>query len=244
MDPIKKFYEKRLTDIMKMGKDSKLRKMTIDWMLKANEYKYTYNFKWMGRPIIQYPNDMFIIQELVWQIKPDLIIETGIAHGGSIIFLASMLELIGKKGKVIGIDIDIRKHNKNEIEKHPMIKRIIMIEGSSTDDAVIDKVYNIAENKKVIMVILDSNHTHSHVIKEMNFYGKLVTVGSYMVIFDTCIENFPKGYCKNRQWDVGNNPMTALDEFLEKNNNFIIDEFLNSKAILSNAPRGFLKRFK
>ncbi|MBF0232707.1 MAG: cephalosporin hydroxylase family protein [Desulfamplus sp.] len=244
MGPNTEFLEERRKSILNMGKDKEFRDMSLDWILKSNEHKYGYNFTWMGRPIIQFPNDMFLIQELIWQIKPDLIIETGIAHGGSIIFSASMLELVGGNGIVVGIDIDIRKHNRVEIEKHPMMKRIIMIEGSSTDEAIINQVYEIAKDKKSIMVILDSSHTHEHVLGEINAYGKLVSVGSYMVVFDTCIEFFPKGYCSDRPWDVGNNPMTAIQEYLKNNDLFIRDDLVNSKAVITAAPNGYLRKIK
>ncbi len=244
VDSNKEFQEERRKAILKMGKDKEFRKMSLDWILKSNEHKYGYNSTWMGRPIIQFPNDMFIIQELIWKIKPDLIIETGIAHGGSIIFSASMLELVGGEGQVVGIDVDIRKHNRDEIEKHPMVKRIEMIEGSSIDEEVINQVYEIAKGKKSVMVFLDSNHSHKHVLEEMNAYGKLVKVGSYMVVFDTCIELFPKGYCSDRPWDVGDNPMTAIDAFMEDNDTFIRDELLNSKAIITAAPDGYLRKIK
>lgn len=244
MDPIEEFREERRKAILEMGEDEAFRKMSLEWILKSNEYKYGYDFTWMGRPIIQFPNDMFIIQELIWQVRPDLIIETGIAHGGSIIFSASMLELIGGDGVVVGIDIDIRKHNRIEIEKHPMMKRIVMLEGSSTDGDCMDRVYAIAKNRKSIMVFLDSNHTHGHVLAEMQAYGKLVTVGSFMVVFDTCIELFPKGYCSDRPWDVGDNPMTAIQEYLENNDTFIRDELVNSKAIITAAPNGYLRKVK
>jgi cephalosporin hydroxylase len=155
-----------------------------------------------------------------------------------------MLELIGGEGKVVGIDVDIRKHNRDEIEKHPMMKRIVMLEGSSTDETIVNQVNEIAKDKKSIMVFLDSNHSHKHVLGEMNSYGKLVNVGSYMVVFDTCIELFPKGYCSDRPWDVGDNPMTAIDEFIENNDTFIRDEVLNSKAIITAAPNGYLRKIK
>lgn len=244
MNPNEEFQEERRKAILEMGKDKEFRKMSLDWILKSNEHKYGYNFTWMGRPIIQFPTDMFMLQELIWNVKPDLIIETGIAHGGSIIFSASILELVGGDGKVVGIDVDIRKHNRVEIEKHPMMKRIVMLEGSSTDEEIVNQVYKIAKDKKAIMVFLDSNHSHKHVLGEMNSYGKLVNVGSYMVVFDTCIELFPKGYCSDRPWDVGDNPMTAIDEFIENNDTFIRDELLNSKAIITAAPYGYLKRVK
>jgi cephalosporin hydroxylase len=244
MNPNEEFQEERRKAVLDMGKDKKFREMSLDWILKSNEHKYGYNFTWMGRPIIQFPNDMFIIQELIWQVKPDLIIETGIAHGGSIIFSASMLELNGGNGKVVGIDVDIRKHNRVELEKHPMMKRIVMLEGSSTDEEIVNQVYEIAKDKKSIMVFLDSYHTHEHVLGEMNAYGELVSVGSYMVVFDTCIELFPKGYCSDRPWDVEDNPMTAIDEFIEMNDTFIRDELLNSKAIITAAPDGYLRKIK
>ena len=244
MDPIEEFREERRKAILDMGRDKVFRKMSLDWILKSNEYKYGYDFTWMGRPIIQFPNDMFIIQELIWRVKPDLIIETGIAHGGSIIFSASMLELIGGDGIVVGIDIDIRKHNRNVIENHPMMKRIVMIEDSSINKACVDQVYQIAKDKKSVMVFLDSNHSHKHVLSEMRAYGGLVTVGSYMVVFDTCIELFPKGYCSDRPWDVGDNPMTAIQEYLETKDTFIRDELVNSKAIITAAPNGYLRKVK
>ena len=244
MNPNEAFQEERRKAILDMGKDKEFRKMSLEWILKSNEYKYGFDFTWMGRPIIQFPTDMFMIQELLWNVKPDLIIETGIAHGGGIIFSASMLELVGGNGKVVGIDVDIRKHNRVEIENHPMMKRIVMLEGSSTDEKIVNQVYEIAKDKKSIMVFLDSHHSHEHVLGEMNAYGKLVSVGSYMVVFDTCIELFPKGYCSDRPWDVGDNPMTAIEEFLEKNDTFIRDELLNSKAIITAAPDGYLRKIK
>lgn len=244
MNPIDKFKEERRKDILEMGKDEEFKELSLDWILKSNEYKYGYSFTWMGRPIIQFPNDMFIIQELIWQVKPDLIIETGIAHGGSIIFSASMLELLGNDGLVLGIDIDIRKHNREEIEKHSMMKRIIMLEGSSIEENIVKQVNDIAKTKKTVMVFLDSNHSHVHVLEEMKVYGRLVTPESYMVVFDTCVELFPKGYVKDRPWDVGNNPMTAMNEYLKVYDEFVIDELVNSKAIITAAPKGFLKRVK
>lgn len=244
MNPIEEFKEERRKAIINMGKDKEFREISLDWILKSNEHKYGYGFTWMGRPIIQFPNDMFIIQELIWQVKPDLIIETGIAHGGSIIFSASMLEVIGGNGIVVGIDIDIRKHNRIEIEKHPMMKRIVMLEGSSTHEEIVDQVNEIAKDKKSIMIFLDSHHSHKHVLGEMNAYGRHVSEGSYMVVFDTCIELFPEGYCSDRPWDVGNNPMTAIQEFLETDDSFIRDELINSKAIITAAPNGYLRKIK
>lgn len=244
-DPVDKFFEERRTDISDMAKDSELRDLSLKWMLHADKYKYTYNFTWMGRPIIKFPSDMVVQQEIMWKLKPDLIIETGIAHGGSIIFSASMIEMMGIKGEVVGVDIDIRKHNKKLIETHPMYNRITMYEGSSVDPKIIDKVKEHAKNKKCVMVILDSNHTHEHVLEELMVYTPLVTVGSYCILPDTFIEFFPPEYSSNhnkRPWDVGNNPYTAMKAFLKKNNNFIIDRDLSNKAMITETIDGYLKK--
>ena len=228
-----------------MGQDKELKQKSIDWMLHADKYKYTYNYTWLGRPIIKYPNDIAITQEIVWDLKPDLIIETGIAHGGSLILSASLLELIGGEGKVLGIDIDIREHNRKEIEAHPMMKRIEMIEGSSVGEDVMSRVKEEASKAKTVMVFLDSLHSHDHVLKELELYAPLVTTGSYLVLPDTFIEYFPKGYyADNRPWDVGNNPMTALRAFMEKNDDFEIDRELCNKLMITEAFDGYLRRMK
>lgn len=205
--------------------------------------KYSYNFSWLGRPIIQYPQDVFAMQEIIWKIKPDLIIETGIAHGGSIIFYASMLELIGK-GEVLGIDIDIREHNRKAIEEHFLFKRIKMIQGSSVSNDTYEKIKDIAKDKKTVLVCLDSNHTYEHVLKEIELYSKFVTKGSYLVVFDTIIESVPDDFFKDRPWKTGNNPQTAVTEFLRKTDAFIIDEEIDNKILISVAPGGYLKRIK
>lgn len=244
MDPIEEFKRERLKAIQKMSQDEELKKKSLNWMLHADKYKYTYNYTWLGRPIIKYPNDIVLMQEIIWDVKPDLIIETGIAHGGSIIFSASMLELIGGDGQVVAVDIDIREHNRKEIEKHPMYKRITMLEGSSISEEIVNKIRGISKIKKRVMVFLDSNHTHKHVLKELELYAPLVTVGSYLVLPDTFIEYFPKGYYSNRPWDVGNNPLTALREFLSRNNDFVIDKERANKLMITEAFDGYLKRIK
>ena len=210
--------------------------------VESNKAKYSYNFSWMGRPIIQYPQDMIAMQELIWEIKPDLIIETGIAHGGSLIYYASLMELIGK-GEILGIDIDIRDHNRAEIESHPMAKRIKMIQGSAIDEDIIKRVEEIAEGKKTIMVCLDSNHTHNHVLKELELYNKFVSKDSYLIVFDTIVEDMPESMY-DRPWDVGNNPKTAVWDFLKKNHDFQIDKNIDNKLLISVAPEGYLKRIK
>jgi len=230
-------------NIKKMSKDLAIKRISRKWFEKTFEYEYSYHFNWLGLPIIQYPQDILAIQEIIWKTKPDLIIETGIARGGSIIFLASILELLGK-GKVVGIDVDIRRPNKIAIEKHPLSRRIRLIKGSSISKEIINQVYKIARNKKKIMVILDSNHTHSHVLKELEFYSPLVTVGNYLIVLDTIVEDLPNNLFKNRPWGKGNNPRTAVKAFLQKNKRFKINDEIEKKLLISVAPSGYLKCIK
>lgn len=225
------------------AKNEKLKQSAHSFLRKSAYSKYSYNFSWMGRPIIQYPQDIIAMQEILWQVKPDLIIETGIAHGGSLIFYASILELIGK-GEVLGIDIDIREHNRFEIEKHPMFKRIRMIEGSSIAESVVEQVSKIARDKETILVCLDSHHTHKHVLKELEYYAPLVTKGSYLVVFDTIIEDMPDDFSSDRPWGRGNNPKTAVWEFLKTDDSFEIDKDITDKLLITVAPDGYLKRGK
>ena len=221
--------------------------------------KYSYNFSWQGRPIIQYPQDIIAMQEIIWDVKPDLIIETGIAHGGSLIFSASILaqldlceaienkEVISpsfSKRKVLGIDVDIRAHNKAAIENHPMSSRIQMIEGSSIDPDIIKAVKDIASKYSRILVCLDSNHTHEHVLKELQAYAELTSIGSYCVVFDTLIEDMPDNSYPDRPWGRGNNPKTALKEFLNSHAEFYIDRGIHEKLLITVAKDGYLKRIK
>ncbi|MCC6817008.1 MAG: cephalosporin hydroxylase family protein [Saprospiraceae bacterium] len=240
MNPVEQFELEREERIRTYPEIDDLVSAAQQFNLVSNREKYSYNFSWMGRPIIQYPQDMIAMQELIWRIKPDIIVETGIAHGGSLIYYASILELIGK-GRVIGVDIDIREHNRLEIEAHPMYKRITMYQGSSIDDNVVSKVKAIVKPTDVVIVLLDSNHTHEHVFQELLKYHEMVSVGSYLVVFDTIIENMPKGMY-DRPWDVGNNAMTAVFEFLKNNKNFEIDYQIDNKLLISVAPKGYLKR--
>jgi cephalosporin hydroxylase len=243
MSENKKFEHQNKINIKLMGKDSSLKKVSQKWLLKGYDYEYSYHFKWLGRPIIQYPQDIIALQEIIWDVKPDVIIETGIARGGSLIFSASMLQLIGK-GKVIGIDIDIRKHNKKEIKKHSLYKRIKMIEGSSTDEKTIKKVFQIVKSTDKVLVILDSNHTHEHVLKELEAYSKLVTKTSYLIVFDTVIEDLPKKLFTKKPWSKKYNPKTAVRLFLSKNNRFEIDRAITDKLLITAAPEGYLKCIK
>lgn len=241
---MKTFEDNNKEKIAAMGESSVLKKVTNDWFTEATKFEYSYHYKWMGRPIIQFPQDVMALQEIIWEVKPDLIIETGIAHGGSLIFSASMLELLGGNGKVLGIDIDIREHNKKAIEEHPMFKRIDMIQGSSIDADIAKQVYKYAEGKQKVLLILDSNHTHDHALKEMELYHSLVTKGSYMLVFDTIIEDLPQDAIISRPWGKGNNPKTAVWEFLKNNDSFIIDKEIENKLLITVAPDGYLKCIK
>jgi len=242
---VAEFVDETNQRIKRNGLNEKLQIAARDFNIESNKVQYSYNFKWMGRPVIQYPQDILAMQEIIWDVKPDLIIETGIAHGGSLIFYASMLELIGK-GEVLGIDIDIREHNRREIENHPMYKRITMFEGSSIDAGVVERVRQFAKNKPTVLVVLDSNHTHEHVLEELKAYSPLVPVDSYVVVFDTIVEYLPVNYLPGhiRPWGISNNPLTAVKEFLKINSNFEIDKSINNKLLISVAPDGYLKRIK
>src|SRR3990172_5502559 len=242
-------FEKEVNErIEAIGRNETLKTSAHVFMRESLTPKYSYNFSWMGRPIIQYPQDIITIQEIIWEVKPDLIIETGIAHGGSLIFSAAMLELVaactGIEGEVIGIDIDIRPHNRKAIEEHPMSKRISMIEGSSVAPEIIAQVVEKAKSKKRVLVCLDSNHTHEHVLAELNAYAPLTTMGSYCVVFDTIIEDLPAEMFPDRPWGPGNNPKTAVWEYLKTNPEFEIDESIQHKFLITLAPDGFLKRIR
>lgn len=238
------FEQRNIENIEKMGEDKSLLELSNDWYVKTAKYEYEYHFTWMGRPIIQLPQDILATQEIIYRVKPDLIIETGIARGGSLIFYASMLELIGGDGEVLGIDIDIRQHNRVEIEKHPMFKRISMLEGSSIDQNIVDMVYEKAKNKQTILVCLDSNHTHDHVLKELQLYSPLTTKGSYLIVFDTVVEDMPDDFFPDRPWGKGNNPKTAVWEFLKSSDRFEIDKEIQNKLSITVAPDGYLKCIK
>jgi len=238
------FEIEKKQNISLLGMNDEVRTLSTKWIEHVSRMKYSYNFSWLGRPVIQFPQDIIALQELIWQVKPDLIIETGIAHGGSLIFSASMLELLGGNGHVLGIDIDIREHNRVEIEIHPMSKRITMIQGSSTDPEIAKKVYAFTKDKKKIIVILDSMHTHDHVAKELELYSPLVSSGSFLIVFDTIIEDMPDDFFPDRPWGKGNNPKTAVWEFLKKNDRFVIDKEIENKLLITVAPDGYLKCVK
>lgn len=244
MSEVAKFFAEVDANIQSLKDDSEFKGMSRAWMEHSGKHRYTYNFTWMGRPIIQLPADIVAMQEIIWKVKPDLIVETGIAHGGSLVFSASMLELLGDDGIVLGIDIDIRKHNRAEIDAHPMRKRITLLEGSSTSDAVLAEVNEIAKSRKRVLVILDSNHTHEHVAGELRLYSPLVRKGSYLIVLDTVIEDMPDDLFPGRSWGKGNNPKTAVWEFLKTNYRFEIDSDLEAKLQITVAPDGYLKCVK
>jgi len=259
MSDHEKFKKECEGEIQRQGADPELKKLTRDWVVKASEYKYSYHFDWLGRPVIQHPQDMFGVQQLLWNVRPDLIIETGIARGGSLIFYASILELIAccggnKEAMVLGVDIDIREHNRREIISHPMSERIEMIEGSSIAEETHRSVREYAKNYKNILVCLDSNHTHDHVLEELKLYAPLVSKGSYCVVFDTIIEDMPESSGPVRPWSRSNSPKTAVYEFLkildQKNLKavdgevlrFRIDKAIENQLLITVAPDGFLIR--
>jgi len=240
MNPIEEFKEEVRRNIAGLEGDKDVQALSRIWIREIARHRYAYNFTCLGRPVIQFPQDMMAIQELIWSIKPDVVIETGVAHGGSILFSASMLELVGGEGYVIGIDIDIRKHNRTEIEAHPLSRRVRLIEGSSVDDAVVSQVREIVGEGKKVLVILDSNHTHEHVLRELELFSPFVGEGSYLVVYDTLIEDMPLDLVGDRPWGPGNNPKTAVWEFLETNKRFKIDKDLEAKLSITVAPDGYL----
>lgn len=257
MSAITEFETSVSQNIASLRHDAKLAMQSHDWILKTLPHRYSYNFRWLGRPIIQYPQDMVALQELIWKINPDLVIETGIAHGGSLILSASMLALLDysdavetgqtldprtPRRRVLGIDIDIRAHNRAAIEAHPMAHRIDMIQGSSIAPEIVAEVNKRAAGHERVMVILDSNHTHEHVLAELDAYTPLVSPGSYCVVFDTVIEDLPTGLYPDRPWDVGDNPKTAVHEFLSRNHDFEVDRDMDAKLLITVAPGGYLRR--
>jgi cephalosporin hydroxylase len=270
MNPHEEFQEEVQHHIDEMAQDSSFQGLSNIWIRTAGKLWYDRTFSWLGRPIIQYPQDIYAMQELIWKIKPDLIIETGIAHGGSLIMSASMLALIdycaaaqnnsilnpqASSSKVLGIDIDIRQHNKEAISSHPLAHKIDMIQGSSIDPATIAKVQEYASRFQNVLVFLDSNHTHEHVLAELEAYAPMVSMGSYCVVWDTIVEDVPAGFCVDRPWDKGNSPKTAVWEYMRQFSKgpssigsdgspllFAIDKKMQTKLSITAAPDGFLQR--
>lgn len=256
-DPIQQFAQERRQQIAGYPRDAAFTAQSQAWLEASMRRRYVYNYDWLGRPIIQYPQDMVAMQELVWSTRPDLIIETGIAHGGSLVLSASLLAMLdycdaveagtaldpkASKRKVLGLDIDIRSHNREAIESHPLAHKIDMIQGSSISPEVIAKVHAYARGYQRIMVCLDSNHTHEHVLAELHAYAPLTSVGCYCVVFDTFVEDMPSDLFPDRPWAPGDNPKTAVHSYLKKQSNFEIDAAISQKLQVTVAPDGFLKR--
>ena len=254
---ISEFYDERDERIRHYENNTDFSRLSQQWLETSMREKYVYNFDWLGRPIIQYPQDMVAMQELIWSIKPDLIIETGIAHGGSLVFSASILAMLDycdaaengvtldparPRRKVLGLDIDIRAHNREAIEKHAMASRIKMLQGSSISPEIIEQVHDYAKDFKSILVCMDSNHTHEHVMAELKAYAPLVSVGSYCVVFDTFVEQMPEDLFPDRPWGPGNNPQTAVKEFLVTHPEFEVNKSIEQKLQVTVAPYGYLRR--
>lgn len=257
MNETEKFEREVQENIKSLMNDKDIQALSRIWIREIIPHKWVYNFSWLGRPAIQVPNDTWALQELVWKIKPDLIIETGIAHGGSLMISASLLALLdytdavttgevldpkSSKRKVIGIDIDIRQHNRQAIEQHPLSHKIQMFEGSSIDPSVIHAVKEASRGYERILVCLDSNHTHDHVLAELEAYAPLVTSGSYCIVYDTIVEDMPESMFHDRPWHPGNSPKSAVTAFLNKCDDFVVDEKMDAKLLISVATGGFLKR--
>lgn len=225
--------------IRELGDADELRRQANEWLSLSCRYHYSYNFDWLGLPIIQFPQDIVAMQEIIWRTKPDLIVETGIARGGSLVFHASMLKLLGR-GSVVGVDIDIRPHNREAIESHPLSSSIRLVQGSSVDEEVVAEVQEIARSASNVMVVLDSNHTHEHVLAELHAYSPLVHKGGYIVVLDTVIADMPDDSFEDRPWSKERNPKTAVREFLDGNPRFVVDRRIEDKLQLTVAPEGYL----
>lgn len=242
-DDRKEFEENKSRQSIALGKDREAFKQSTDLLTKLDQYDYSYLWSWMGVPIIQMPADIMATQEVIWATKPDVIIETGVARGGSVIFMASLLEVMGN-GQIIGVDIDIRKHNRQSIEEHPMSKRITLIEGGSVDADIVEKVEALIPEGARVMVVLDSDHSRDHVLAECRAYGRLVTEGCYLVVADTLVghldeENAPKK--RSKIWYKGDEPLSALNDYMSESDRFEVDEELNGKLVLSSSPGGYLR---
>jgi len=240
MDDRDQFEKDKLRWAADMAGDAELQAVATDMLVKADQHHYPYQWSWLGVPIIQLSNDIMVQQEIVWRTRPQLIIETGVARGGSMIFLASLLELIGE-GEVLGIDIDIRDHNRDSIESHPLSKRVSLIEGPSVGDDVLAQVRAKAEGVERVMVILDSDHTHEHVLQELEVYAPLVSPEQYLVVADTVIEKHPVNDDRPRRWGPGNSPLSALDAYLKTTDRFALDQDIDNKLLYTASPHGYLK---
>ncbi len=245
IDDSQEFEEKKTRDIKKLGSNASIFQQSKNIIASLDKYNYTYLWSWLGLPIIQWPADILATQEVVWEVQPDVIIETGVARGGSVVFLAALQKLLGD-GIVLGIDIDIRAHNRQAIENHILHDRIVLIEGSSTSSHVIEMIRNHIKPGAKVMVILDSDHSYEHVLRECNIYANLVSVGSYLIVADTVVGYFHKGELsgdRSKEWYKGNEPLAARDKFLLANDDFELAS-INDKLVLSSSPGGYLRRIR
>jgi cephalosporin hydroxylase len=238
-----RFEEEKRAAAARMAADEELARDALDLNVAADRHDWSYQWSWLGLPVIQMPPDIVVLQEVIWETRPQLVIETGIARGGSLVLYASILELLGE-GEVLGIDVDIRAHNRGAIEAHPLAKRIRMIEGSSLDEDIVARASAAAAEVERVMVVLDSNHSHEHVLGELRAYGRLVTVGQFLVVADTFVEQIPAQEHRPREWGPGNNPATALQAWLDEVDGFEPDPFVNSKLLLTASPGGYLRRVR
>lgn len=213
------------------------------WVREATRQRQAFSFPtWLGRPILQLPQDLLAMQELIWQVRPQVIVETGVAHGGSLVFYASMLQLLGGDGFVVGVDVDLRPHNREAIETHPMAGRIRLVEGSSIEPAVVARVHELVSGHGPVMVVLDSHHTHAHVLHELRAYAPMATPGSYVVVFDTAVEHIPQEIFPDRPWGPGDNPLTAVRAYLAETDRLEVDHAIEARtAGITVAPGGYLR---
>jgi len=244
MDDRDQFCEARRKNIELLGNSKQLKQVVYDFIENSAPLRYTYNFDWLGLPIIQFPQDIVAIQEIIWKVNPDVVIETGVARGGSLILSASILHLLNGNGKVVGVDIDIREHNRKAIIEHPLAFRIRLIQGSSTEETTLLQVRKYITPGDKVMVILDSNHTHAHVAKELELYSAFVGKDSYIIVMDTGIEDVSEHITNGYPWGKGNNPKTAVWEFLKTNDRFVVDKSIENKLLITVAPDGYLKCVK
>lgn len=225
----------------------KNKKKSINFINSLLENKHTYLFDWFGIPVIQFPNDMVVLQELIYKIKPKYIIECGVAHGGMLVFYASILKLLNIiNHKVIGIDVKIRSINKKKIVSSGFYKNIDLFETSSTNEKIIQRLKKKYQLKKNVrkLVILDSNHTKDHVLNELNLYSKILHKGDYIIVMDTIIELINQKFNKGKQFRKSNSPYNAVNLFLKKNKDFVIESYYENKSFLTNIRNGFLKKIK
>jgi cephalosporin hydroxylase len=239
--PMEEFYELKAANIGSLGADAELREISKNWFIRASKRRYSYHFSWLGLPIIQFPQDIVALQEVIWAVKPDAIVETGIAHGGSLVFHASMMALLGGNGIVVGVDIDIRSHNRAAIDEHPLSSRIKLVEGSSIDRDAFKKIEQLVAGRRKLLVILDSLHEADHVLEELRLYQSLVGAGSYIIVLDTIIDDMPAAFSEDKPWTAGRGPKIAVHKFLNENKRFEIDTEFNDKLLISVAPDGFLR---